>query len=147
MDRTQLGLGLVAGLAFAGYGAVTLRAARASLGWPTTEGVVVESGTRRPQGNSRPAQGSVASIRYRYSVDGVSYEGSLVTIAAEGDLFAGRRGTLQARYPHGSRVTVHHDPADPAFAVLEPGGGVFAAACLTVGTVLAALTGWKLSRG
>ncbi len=59
-------------------------------------------------------------VEYAYRVDGRDHHGARIAFGAE---VAGGRALAEAttaRYPKGSAVTVHYDPANPAFAVLEP---------------------------
>jgi hypothetical protein len=62
----------------------------------------------------------VARIVYRYQVGETVYESEQVgfeTVPVEASSEAGQR--LLGQYPAGAQVTVYHDPADPANAVLE----------------------------
>lgn len=109
--------------------------ARASVAWPTVEGVVL----------SRRGPGGAA--RYVYSYDGDTYE------ATRRRAFTGRfRRSKPAFLAPAERVVVYVDPRDPSFALLEPGGaaGAFlafsalggAAMFLGVGGVV-----WTFARG
>jgi hypothetical protein len=58
-------------------------------------------------------------VEYGYQVGTRSYHGSRVAFGPE---VAGGRDLAEAvvaRYPEGSAVTVHYDPANPAHATLE----------------------------
>jgi hypothetical protein len=59
-------------------------------------------------------------VEYGYRVGGRDYYGARVAFTP--DIAGGREladATVQ-RYPKGSPVTVHYDPANPSLAVLEP---------------------------
>jgi hypothetical protein len=103
--------------------------------WPTTTGVVIESkllvSHRHPDltDPGRVQEPGIhierarteydADIRYRYEVSGAGFEGRSVTpgnVAVDDDV---RRWV--AKYPKGSKVTVHYNPARPTDAVLESG--------------------------
>jgi len=102
--------------------------ARASLGWPTTQGVVVYSEeepagqvTHDGEGNAiaRP-QG--APLAYQYEVNGTQYCSNIRHFGQ----FIGSSSQDWAeeilwRYPSGSGVPVSYCPSDPDLAVLEPG--------------------------
>ena len=59
-------------------------------------------------------------VEYSYRVQGRDYHGSRLAFGAD---VAGPRDfaeAIVARYPAGREVTVHFNPANPSFAVLEP---------------------------
>ena len=90
-----------------------------SRSWPAASGVITEShwGTRTKGARK---QRSGAEIRYRYTVEGKTYTGDVISYGNM--FFASDAGRLQ-RYPQGARVDVHYDPQDPGMAVLEAGAG------------------------
>lgn len=86
--------------------------------WPSTEGLVLVSEVRDEGGEN----GWRAHVRYRYEVDGRTYENSRIAVAVE----YGREGRqahqeLAARFPAGAHVTVYHNPQNPADAALIKG--------------------------
>ncbi len=130
VDRT-MGRFLLRGLAvlaiLAGTGSTCMGAgsARRSLGamlWPTVPGQVVESRVAGTRGSFQPW------VKYAYRVGAVDYEGG--AIGSPGRGFEGRGGItspsraraerVAARFPSGTRVSVHHDPDDPRWSVVEP---------------------------
>jgi hypothetical protein len=97
--------------------------ARASEIWPVAGGTVLASeieSKRVFNPKSRTVTHSYEPIiRYSYKVAGTDYESSTVRF---GDLVRNSDGLakeLVARYPVGSTVAVHYDPADPRCAALE----------------------------
>lgn len=113
------------GVIAAGYAVNDYSRARASAAWPVYEGVVL---SRRGRGDE---------MRYVYSVDGRSYEGTRMRffsglLSRDGDALRGGPGET---------VRVYVDPENHDFAVLAPGGAgvvfvvasVFAGACIFLG--------------
>jgi hypothetical protein len=102
---------------------------RYSPGWPTCDGVVFESYVREndnrhqdSQGNwhNRPSDYSVR-IRYRYEVDGKSYDNGDIGAADPGYPSESEAAFIQSKYPVGAHVVVHYDPKHPGTSVLVPG--------------------------
>lgn len=127
-----MGLGLLAG------GIITSvvfwrtwRLARASVRWPTVPGVILYSGTKSAS-VLRGGPATVADVRYRYDVDGRSYEGTRISVGQYGTGGGGHARAESARYPQGNDVAVYYDPAKPGESVLEPGGAVFLSLFLLV---------------
>ncbi len=107
--------------------------ARASVTWPTTDGVIAESKLLIGSGRGGGEGTYKAVIKYDYTVAGAAYRGDRVWVdvplkvpdqpvqsnqqIAEAQL---------AKYPLGSHVPVHYDPETPDRAVLEinPTGGL-----------------------
>jgi hypothetical protein len=79
--------------------------------WPTVPGEVVSS---RVAGNNRQ---SIPLVEYRYEVGGATFTGERVSVL--GTLGRETAGQTVSRYPAGAAVSVHHDPDDPASAVLD----------------------------
>lgn len=80
--------------------------ARASLSWPSTEGVVLSD-----------LKGDSARVRYVYAFAGRSYQSKRERV------FLAQFMKVSSRnYQPGDTVTVYVNPADPSFSVLLPGG-------------------------
>lgn len=96
--------------------------ARDSLGWPTVAGVVeaskVASSRHKTKGGHRTSHR--AQVDYTYEVDGASHTGSKVSFRVTSEGEADAAATV-ARYPQGTQVQVHYDPADPTLSALEAG--------------------------
>lgn len=120
--------GVLFGLAFVAIGVVIfflglryLRLAKASAGWPATQGSITTARVRVDD-RGESSESYHPEITYSYSVMGTSYEGSRRIIGATRG-YSNRRGAeafLQA-YPVGQQVTVYYDPQKPSEAVLEAG--------------------------
>ncbi len=103
-------------------GTIEWTLARESLGWPTVAGVVetskVVSSRHNTKGGHRTSHS--AQVEYVYEVNGAPHTGSRVSfrVASEGE--ADAIATV-ARYPAGTPVQVHYDPADPTLSVIDAG--------------------------
>jgi hypothetical protein len=102
----------------------TARQHRAS-SFATTEGVVTASEIQaRPRGGTPREEQRLEfepRISFSYRVGGRDYVSSAFRYDRRVTRHRGRAAQVVARYPVGSRVTVHYDPRDPADAILEPG--------------------------
>jgi hypothetical protein len=88
--------------------------------WPSTEGVVTESYLR--VGYLKHMKGWAPEVRCRYRVGSREFTGHQITFHVSEHLWAQDvAASVIARYPEGKAVTVYYEPADPGFALLEPG--------------------------
>jgi hypothetical protein len=97
------------------------RISKEAAGWPVTPGTVVTSGTetihQTQQGREVTSYAPV--VEFAYQVHGREYRSRQITLGAR---LAGTQSFAEqtaARYPQGSRVEVHYDPADPSNACLR----------------------------
>jgi len=145
-------------LFFAAAGLVTLmfvvserRKATAATRWPTATGTVLSSfaEARRTLAAEKRGQSVVVwspVVEYSYRVLDRDYHGSRVAFGAAA---AGARELAErtvARYPVGQVVTVHFNPSNPSFAVLEPRVAFnWATLLITVALFAAAVffSGWR----
>lgn len=115
------------GAAALGVGLVEVRAALAAEGWPTAEGVVESSEVRseisevRQNNRTRRMLVYAAAVTYRFTVDGTTHQGERIRFASFTSSSPELAERDVARFPVGSRVPVHYDPADPGQCVLERG--------------------------
>lgn len=125
MAMKKPGAVTVIGVVFLGFGVLLFvdglgpfLAGGASLEWPTIEGEVISSEIVTNGG--RRTVKYRAAIQYEYSVNGRKYSSDKVTIMPT----KGTRDKAQRqvnKYPVGKTISVHYDPNEPEFAVLEPG--------------------------
>lgn len=100
------------------------RIAGAAARWPTTTGTILSSvaeprRTSAADGRAQTATIWSSVIEYSYRVQDRDYHGTRLAFGAD---VAGPRDLAEkvvARYPVGSKVTVHFDPANPSVAVLD----------------------------
>jgi hypothetical protein len=94
--------------------------ARQALGWPVVRGRVVES--RIAYAQKGKDEDDTLSFWYAYEVDGVRHvEKSVGVFGLETLGSLPEMEAIVKKYPHGTTVAVHYDPAHPARAVIEPG--------------------------
>ena len=60
------------------------------------------------------------SIEYEYIVNGKNYRSDEITFNHNYSIDQEFAQTYISKYPVGKKVTVHYDPHDPSFSVLEP---------------------------
>jgi Protein of unknown function (DUF3592) len=94
--------------------------------WPVVPGKVMQSGTEsyrtRVNRNTVTVYGPV--VEYAYVINGHEYRSRQIQLDDDGDR-GSREDALEvaARYPEGSEVEVHYDPANPGNAALERPAG------------------------
>jgi hypothetical protein len=95
-----------------------LKVRRAS-SWAQAPGRVIRSHMavrRPPEGNEIATVVNIPAVTYSFSVGGVTYQGTRVSL---GNISGTYAQEALARYPAGASVTVFYDPADPSDCVLE----------------------------
>ena len=99
---------------------------RAADAWPVVPGKIIVSDVEKFQDmNERRTRTYYAPfVEYVYKVDGLEYHGKKIRVAVttSGDQSAAEK--IAARYPLGSIVDVHYDPANPENAALENTGNM-----------------------
>ena len=91
----------------------TIRAAKSSVNWSTTSGVVTASTRKKAAWRVQPR------VTYSYEVNGSPYSSERISFAS---LTPPREvEEVLGRYPVGQPVTVYFAPTDPSQAALEPG--------------------------
>lgn len=131
---------LLCGLLLLGVGGRVLLRSLPTTSWPSTSGVVKESGVQ-PVGRSGPDE---ARVSYRYVVAGQSYTGTRIGYMLPSSDAGARR--LANRYAPGMEVRVYYDPGDPADSVLRPGGAGAALLVLLAGVGLLGVWRYALTR-
>jgi hypothetical protein len=116
------------------------RRSKAAQGWPSVRGTIVRSEVEefwdRTDGHS--SKSYRAAVEFAYQVRGRDYRGNQIKlgVAVSGSRPAAEKVT--AKYPAGSVVDVHYDPANPGTAALENPTGMtwlilaVAAACFAL---------------
>lgn len=92
--------------------------ARSSASWPTTEGIVTESGWSASGGKTCPYD---LRLRYVYTLGGQHYGGSNYRF---GGVCTEEVRRIAAANPVGKRILVHYRPAHPDDSVIVPGSAV-----------------------
>ncbi len=121
--------------------------ARASAGWPATEGKIIHTEVRASSSGDSLNTVYYPQIRYEYSVLGQTYTGSQITFGgtpAKNTLREAKKAL--AAYPYGASVTVYYNPENPQDAVLKRtlrGGALM----LTLGSVFILSAGCLILAG
>ena len=111
---------VIAGGSLLYSGVSELMLARASEGWPTADGVIVNSGVEYH--DSDEGSGTYhAEVSYDYKVDGVEMDNDVVAYGEYGSSNSGHAKGIVSRYPEGKVVKVYYKPDEVAESVLEPG--------------------------
>lgn len=91
--------------------------------WPTTSGTVLDTGTTevRQIRSVLPAWRPYAA--YTYTIDGIDFQSTRIDFGAMPSLDrAWLESSLAEKFPSGKTLPVYYNPANPAKAVLQPGG-------------------------
>lgn len=99
-----------------------IKEAKASKGWPTTTGVILNSKVKTHQSNDSNSSTYSAEIVYQYQIKQSVLKAETVWFG--GDISTSNRSMAQEtvkKYPAKKQVTVYYNPDEPATAVLEPG--------------------------
>ena len=119
LGKVYVVLLLCLGLAPIWWTVSVFRAARASRNWSRTEGVITESRWITGVG---PHRSGSADIRFRYTLNGQSYDGHNI-LAGGGEYYPDKQKEKVRQYRIGMTVPVFYDPKDPRSSCLEPGQG------------------------
>ena len=97
------------------------RLSRKAAGWPMVRGTVLSSGSERVQKrqNGRTQTYYVPVVEYGYRVNDVDYVSRQIKLGVVLSADQAYATKVAARYPQGSGVDVHYDPANPGYAALE----------------------------
>ncbi len=85
--------------------------------WPTTSGQVIERGLENASPVENLRERYRAHIRYRYTVEGKTYECDRIQPA---DVVGGKAVVQKMLDRFGDEVTVHYNPVNPSEAFLMP---------------------------
>jgi hypothetical protein len=137
-------MGLALGLVLAGIGLVTIifgllqyRTGKASAGWPSVEGKIVQATVETS--TSTDSDGDTSRrysprVEYAYTVSGRKYTGKQTAVGARNAYGSRAAAEDKLAYRSGQQVTVHYNPEKPAQAVLEAGavGGAWGTAVIGI---------------
>lgn len=87
--------------------------------WPTATAHVLVSRLKTSQSSDSTAMYQ-PYVRYRYSVQGKEYTQDRYELINSSSNLKNHDEKKLTRYPVGAKVTVHHNPVNPADAVLNP---------------------------
>ena len=115
--------------------------------WPWVTGRVVASAVESYQERSTSDSNRTSTmyrpvVEFAYSVHGRDYHSKQIKLMTEVSGSQSYAEKISAKYPKGSEVNVHYDPADPGTAALEnPTGMAFIV--LVAALAMFALAAWK----
>jgi len=97
------------------------KASKQAMTWPSVPGRIVSSGVEAiaKREDGRTTTSYKAAVEFDYQVHGIDYHSRQINL---GIALSGSRASAEkvaARYPEGSTVDVHYDPANPTNAALE----------------------------
>ena len=129
---------LASGLGCLFVGVREFREALASLSWPSVPGVIERSQAHAFEG----------CVRFSYTVAGQTHTATTVLFHEEGITTNNRSlscsDDVVQRYPAGKEVEVRYNPANAAYAILEPGPTLITLIFPGLGLLLTSLGGWLL---
>ena len=121
------------------------RRSRVAANWPVVRGTVLSSGFERDTSDTdSKGRSFTPAVEYRYRVNNVDYTSRQIKLGVKMSASQAYAEKVAGRYPKGSTIDVHYNPANPSDAALEnPGGfhwlllavalGCFALAAYTAG--------------
>jgi hypothetical protein len=97
------------------------RLSRRAADWPLVRGTVLKSGTEKieKRQSGRTTIQHTPAVEYGYRVNDVDYVSCQIKLGVALSSSQSYAAGVVARYPQGSVVDVHYDPANPANAALE----------------------------
>jgi hypothetical protein len=104
----------IGGLGISLWGWRIMQTSRRVAQWPTVTGQIALSELNGSDNDLLP------DIRYRYQVDGQSYDSRFEFPSGTHPLPEFNRRYVE-KYPRGAEVTVYYNPQQPADSTLEPG--------------------------
>lgn len=93
-----------------------------AMNWPYVTGKIEVSTTevyREPVSNGPRRTMYAPVVEYSYTVNGVTYRSKQINVGVTSSGSQAYAQKIAARYPEGSPVEVHYDPANPSSAALE----------------------------
>lgn len=97
------------------YELYNLIRSRESCSWPVADGVITHSSVTRTSGEFN------ATVSYTYSVRGIKYTGSRLSLWDYESNDPADAESIVKRYPEDARVRVYYCPEHTEMSVLEPG--------------------------
>ncbi|KAF0244442.1 MAG: hypothetical protein FD180_2509 [Planctomycetota bacterium] len=142
--RQHQWVAVVLGTLIAGYGAWVWRREAAVEGWPSVSGVMESCEFKPPSlgiGKGR------CQVRYRYTVQGVAYQGNRLTwsgTSPEGTTYSPE--VFQKSYPTGTPCSVRYNPDRPSNSCLLQSMFFAWSGPLILGFALLGLSAWSFLR-
>lgn len=113
-----------AGIFLMAWGVYEIKGSNESRNWPSTQGTIsssyISEQTRRDS-NRRTSITYFPRVLYQYKVDGRHYTSHRIEFGGESGGMKRMAKKVVDKYPAGKKVTVHYNPQDPQYAILEAG--------------------------
>ena len=115
------------GLAVLLFFIASYRLSRQTANWPLVRGTVLSSGSEqvRSSDSGSTRKSYAPAVEYRYRANDVDYVSRQIKVGIVLSASGAYAKKVAARYPQGSQVDVHYDPANPSNAALENPGGFY----------------------
>jgi hypothetical protein len=130
---------LLTGLAVAAWPGMVVYKGASSSSWPVITGVIrsseLKSSEHRDKGISSTTY--TAKLQYEYSVDGKSFTSGRFCFGDFGSSDGKRAQKICSRYPSGTSVQVHYNPAHHEESTIQTGSTWFMNLWLVLGLLLA----------
>lgn len=114
-----------AGIFLMAWGVYEIKGSRESRNWPSTKGTVTSSSiseqTRRDTSTRRTTTTYFPRVLYEYQVKGRHYTSHRIEFGGDSGGMKRMAKKVVDKYPSGKKVTVHYNPQDPQYGVLEAG--------------------------
>jgi Protein of unknown function (DUF3592) len=123
---------ILLGIWLIGLGIWQWRRAAVSYSWPESAGEILENGASEVS-NLDGGYNAVLKLRYRYVVNGTSFEGKRLRFGESVSSSFRSAEAWVERYPAGAAVRVRYNPRRPSESALEPGKGRRAGATVLPG--------------
>jgi len=137
----------ILGALFFFAGSAQLISGLASRSWDTVSAEIIESRVWYPRWGLRSRFRWLAEIRYRYTIEGLTYEGDEYGFGKR--LWFASRGAAEravSMYPKGRMVRLLVSPSDRSVAVIEPGISWRAVMMTLTGALVTALSVYSMLR-
>ena len=114
-----IGVFIIIGIVIIGFGAYSLKRARAAEHWPTVQGAIVESRFETNSGDDTTTYRT--HVRYNYSVGGVEYSSKRIAFGYAGSNNYQFHREIKDQLTEKTTLAVRYDPNNPSQATLSFG--------------------------
>lgn len=114
-----IGVFILIGLVIVGFGAYSLKRAKAAEHWPTVQGSIVESRFETDSGDDTTTYKT--HVRYNYSVGGVDYSSKRIAFGYAGSSSYNFHREIKNQLTEKTTLAVRYNPDNPSQATLSFG--------------------------
>jgi hypothetical protein len=116
-----MGIFCLPGFVALGYGLLSARRSMLASTWPTARGVIAKVNLEQSSGGGDGSTVYGVRMRYRYTVDGVAYEGSRIAFGYGSSSGWQSHNDIYEKLENAKSVSVRYDPAKPSVSCLSVG--------------------------